>query len=156
VRCLFGFSSCAKSVVHKLFHWSHPSLTFHVSLCSQFIHLFTEFHQIFHPHRRFIAKERMESKPTVICIAPDPPDHAFYNKTRVRHLKEILQDVTRADEHKTIRVIIELYESGKISAAHRQTLYVQDGQVFEEKPPRRVGFPIWEEVSPPLSFLNLN
>jgi hypothetical protein len=94
----------------------------------------------------------MESKPTVIYITPDPPDLEFFNKTRVRHLKEVLQDVTRADEHKNIRVIIELYESGKISAAHRQTLYVQDGQVFEEEPPRRMGFPIWSEVSPPSSF----
>jgi hypothetical protein len=89
----------------------------------------------------------MEKKPTIIYIAPEAPDFGYFDRGRITYLKELLQDVTRIDDHPSIRIVIELYESGQISAAHPQDVYIQDGKVFfDEYPPNSTEHPLWAEV----------
>lgn len=63
--------------------------------------------------------------------------------------KDALQNPDLEMLHENYKVVIELYETGKLSSAKRQTVYIQGGQVFENEPELKKGLPILVEVRLP-------
>jgi hypothetical protein len=50
--------------------------------------------------------------------------------------------------HENLKTLIELYETGRLSPACPETVYLQGGQLCETKPEPKEGLTIWTEVFP--------
>jgi hypothetical protein len=96
--------------------------------------------------------QEIESRKPVIVFPrdPPPPDPEAIIKHRIEmkleYLKKLMQQPLMREFHEDFKTLIELYETGKLSPARPDIVYLQGGQLFETKPEPKEGLLIWTEV----------
>lgn len=65
----------------------------------------------------------------------EPPPPVITPKTRIRYLKTLLVDESQKYQHKNIKFLIHLYETGQLGELHPgKVTYILDGRIVDGIP----------------------